>query len=1012
MPAIIDKVVVRESSITLPTYEITGENRNPVFRSQYGVVHIYPYTLQDEIASKPRDKEYHSLVLENRYLRVTVIPDLGGRVYSVYDKVSQREVFYKNSIIKFSPLAIRGAFFSGGVEFSFPVAHAPTTADPVNWDIRENNDNSASIAFGGLEHISGLRWMITLTLFPNRCALAQDVQLFNPSSIPGRYHYWTNASLDADDQTEFIYPLRRSRSYEYAGTASWPFARLDLIQNNPGLPGMEGVPMWPANRLQKPINFRWQKNMIAQVSIFGRNVDWDFFGAWQHSVNHGYAHYARARDVAGMKLWSWGNAPVGVVNQTALTDDGSVYAETQCGAMETQLDFDFLQPGKIRSWREWWLPLRDLGGLTCASAEMGALLQLKTANRQHVNLHIGLCPVRPVEKATVSLSIPGKVLAQETIELSPEKIWAANLNFNSRELAGNPITLSVVDNSGNILIDYTMDREPSPIVQDQQPGGDLLPAEKCYQTGLKHENFDNREQAKEAYKQALALSPDHSRANYRYGLMLIRSGELKSAADYLQKAASHGIGEAYYFLGTIALHLDQLDEAGIYFRAAKQGDRLFPDSLIGLGCIALRKKDWNQARDYFKKACTSSDVAVTASLLLGIALRRAGQEKDAQKELLGVFAVTPLNHPVLRELALSLGSSGQEFRGKLQRMLLDDRQYFLDLACFYINAGLSEDALQVIVEASESWDYAMLGYLAGFLNRKLQKQEDASQWFEKGFGASLDYVFPGRLEEIQALEVALQHNPKDYHAMYLLGNYYYAHERYQEAMHLWEDALEGLPSYDVLLRNLGLAYWQRNKDLPKAMATFENALEINPKNYDIYLHLDDLYKVEHLTDKRLWLLEKIQSMEEPREDVRKRKVAMLIELGRYEEALKIMTNEKFVPLEMDQSFHDLYARAWMQKAEFDLKSNQIEQAIFDYQKALEYPDNLGVGQPTTLAQAEILYQLGCAYESLGLYQEALASWQAAAREHHSYDNLLYEYVQKALDKLSRYSELGLETINP
>jgi hypothetical protein len=261
MPDLKEKVVVREETITLPTYDVKGENRNPVFRSQYGVAHIYPYTLLDDIDAKIKDKTYHTLVLENKYLLVTIIPDLGGRVYSVFDKISQRDVFYKNSIVRFAPLAIRGAFFSGGMEFSFPVAHAPTTCDKVNWDMHENTDGSASISIGGLEHISRLRWMITLTLFPDRCALAQDVYLFNPGPIAGRYHYWTNASLDANVGTEFVYPLHRARSYEYAGTASWPFARLDLILHDPGLPGMEGVPMWPANRLQSPVNFRWQKNI-------------------------------------------------------------------------------------------------------------------------------------------------------------------------------------------------------------------------------------------------------------------------------------------------------------------------------------------------------------------------------------------------------------------------------------------------------------------------------------------------------------------------------------------------------------------------------------------------------------------------------------------------------------------------------------------------------------------------------------------------------------------------------
>jgi len=305
--------------------------------------------------------------------------------------------------------------------------------------------------------------MITLTLFPDRCALAQDVWLYNPYIIPGRYHYWTNASLDADEKTEFIYPLNRVRSYEFAGTCSWPIARLDLILDDPGLPGMEGVPMWPAERIHAPVNFRWQKNMLAQVSIFGRNNAWDFFGAWQHSVNHGYAHFADHKDVAGMKLWSWGNAPVGVVNQSALTDDGSLYAETQCGAMETQLDFAFLPPAKMRSWREWWLPLRGLGGLTCASSEVGAHLHLAPAKEtDQVELTIGLCPVRNFEEARVEFSVPGKILLQERVALSPDNPWLSTIILPARELAGFPINLLVQDRTGQVVLDYTFTRIPAP----------------------------------------------------------------------------------------------------------------------------------------------------------------------------------------------------------------------------------------------------------------------------------------------------------------------------------------------------------------------------------------------------------------------------------------------------------------------------------------------------------------------------------------------------------------------
>ena len=997
-----------EGTIELPTYIIKGENCNPVFLSQYGVAHIYPYTLLDDIDSKPTEKTYHTLDLENRYLRVSVIPDLGGRVYSVYDKISQREVFYKNKIVKFSPLAIRGAFFSGGVEFSFPVAHAPSTTDSVNWYIRQNPDGSASISFGGLEHISRLRWMITLTLFPDVCALAQDVWLYNPYTIPGRYHYWTNASLDADDKTEFVYPLRRVRSYEFAGTASWPFARLDLIQQDPGLPGMEGVPMWPADRMQEPVDFRWQKNMLAQVSIFGRDVAWDFFGAWQHSVNCGYAHFADHRDVAGMKLWSWGNAAVGVVNQSALTDDGSLYAETQCGAMETQLDFAFLQPDDIRSWREWWIPLRGLGGLTCASDEAGARLKLTPSeNAGMIDFDLGVCPARNLGNALIQLSAPEKTLYSERTNLSPEQPKLVTFSASAKEIGGKPLRITVVDQEGQSVLDYTLDRDVSPvepfITQPQTP---VQTSEDFYQLGLKHENFDNREQAIIAYLNAIEILSENGEAQFRLGLMRLRAADYAKARLHLQKAVSVGLLEGNYYLGLIAVHENQLEVAHTFFRAVTPGNSLHLASLISLGTLALREKKWQQAIDLFNQVHQQDDKSIAALLLLGMAYRKAGKLGEARDKLLAVLNSDPLNHPALHEMALL--DPGGKYQASLLRFLTDDRQYILDLACYYISAGLLDEALIVLTDMAQDWQYPMIGYLAAYLCQTLNRKKEAGDWLHKFIGVKPDLVFPSRLEEVIALEYALKENPQDHKAKYYLGNFLYGHQRYEDGIRLWQEAVEGLADFDVIYRNLGLASWQRDKDFPRAIELFEKALSLNPQNQDLYLHLDDLYKVQGLTDKRQQILEKINALPGVREDVHKRSMLILVELGRYREALNIMEIEKFVPLEMDQSFHNLYVRALMQRADDQMTTGRMEDAITDYLKALEFPANLGVGEPTTLAQAHIYYHLGLAYENTGRFSEALTAWRQAASEHQPHGNDLYPYVQMALDKLSRYSELGFE----
>jgi tetratricopeptide (TPR) repeat protein len=217
-----------------------------------------------------------------------------------------------------------------------------------------------------------------------------------------------------------------------------------------------------------------------------------------------------------------------------------------------------------------------------------------------------------------------------------------------------------------------------------------------------------------------------------------------------------------------------------------------------------------------------------------------------------------------------------------------------------------------------------------------------------------------------------------------------------------------MAKFDVIYRNLALAAWLRENNLAEAVGLLEQCLALNPQNQDIYLHLDELYKALGLGEQREQLLHKINALPEPREDVRKRSILILVDRGDYEGALKIMLSTKFVPLEMDQSFHEVYVRGLLQRAEARLQSGDVDDAISDYQKALEFPENLGVGMPTTLAQAHIYYRLGLAYEQLGRFGDALDAWRSAALEHHPRGSALYGDVQQALDKLSRYSELGLE----
>ncbi|MCK4725046.1 MAG: tetratricopeptide repeat protein, partial [Anaerolineales bacterium] len=363
------------------------------------------------------------------------------------------------------------------------------------------------------------------------------------------------------------------------------------------------------------------------------------------------------------------------------------------------------------------------------------------------------------------------------------------------------------------------------------------------------------------------------------------------------------------------------DAAEEYYKTALP---YFSAALLGLVSVAFKHKRWAESVELLRQAQPSDEELSSVNSLLAMALKRSGKTAEAQPIFLQVLAQDPLNLLVLNELASFATKSDNEYKSKLQRLLDDDHQYILDLACFYLDAGLNDNALAILESASEQWNYPPLYYLIAYL---LGNSDAASTWRARASHAGLDLVFPSRLWEIIALQDALEINPEDYQAKYFLGNFYYSRQRYEEAIQLWEAALGGLHSFDIIHRNLGLAYWQQQGDLVKATQFFEKALGINPENQDLYLHLDDLYNQQNDHQKRAELLAKMGLLEPIREDLRKRKLAIMIDLNQYEQALKIMTNEEFVPLEMDQTFHNVYVRALLKNAQSHLDSGNVEDAI-------------------------------------------------------------------------------------
>ena len=198
---------------------------------------------------------------------------------------------------------------------------------------------------------------------------------------------------------------------------------------------------------------------------------------------------------------------------------------------------------------------------------------------------------------------------------------------------------------------------------------------------------------------ALRVADNHQKAHLRFGLMLLRSAQFKEADLHLSRAEKLGLIESSYYRGLIALFEGRLTDAEENFKSGRTSESHSTAAVMGLGKVALRNKKWDQAIGFFLQASQQAVRTVSPSTLLAIALRHAGKVEETRTELQQVLARDPLNHPALYELAIGNHPESEANQRKLQRILSDDDQYFIDLACYYIDAGLPGDALEVLKTA-------------------------------------------------------------------------------------------------------------------------------------------------------------------------------------------------------------------------------------------------------------------------------------------------------------------------
>jgi tetratricopeptide (TPR) repeat protein len=970
-----------EDTILIPTYERGPEDPNPpLLMGRRNPIHpgssiIYPYPLQETLFHRRADRKWRIFYLENKYLKLGILPELGGRLHFLFNKSTGEEALYHNHTLKWARIGIRGAWVSGGIEWNFPNGHTVTSSSPVDCAIRRNADGSASLMFGDIERVSRMRWSVAVTLHPDRALFETEMRLHNRTLLPNRYWFWANSAAPV------------GKSMEYITTATKVFTLKDVMS----FPVHGGT------------DIHWDRNHVEAQDMFCLNPRDEFVGWYNHDLEKGMVNVADRTEARGTKFFTWGNCDDGGIWEERLTDADGPYAEMQSGRFPTMGIWEILSPCSEESWKETWYPVSRIGAPVFANREAA----IAYAQASGAGPRLGVQVTRPQAGARLAVQAGNRTVWRRKLDLAPGTPFTAGLPAGAGK---GELSVCLTDAASRVLACWTRPagkRPERPVkgylkVEPTRPG---RRAEEQWLNGRDCEKLGDFQRAAEWYGRALKTEPGFSPALLGSGVLALRQGLCGPAREHFQNVLLDDPANeaARFYLASCHLVEENFAEAMEELKAVMRSRPFRAGAAALLGGLYLGQGDLAKAVEQLEKCAAQFPWNQDAAALLACALRHRGEAGRARGLVEEVLARDPLHFPSLAEDWFLAGRSGEAGR-RLAGTLRGEVQSYLELACDYARFGLWQEAFEVLSlyldGCGEGRVDAMACYHLGYYAEKLGRRE-AGAWYRQARKADPAFVFPHRLESERVLRRALAYSRDDARARYYLGNLLCAKARTEEAIAFWEQALAGEKRLSVLHRNLGRAYWKVRRDPDRAIARYQAALKCSPLDYKLYYELDCILVDCGLAEAREELFRDIPE-ELLANDVIAERVAMFhADCSRFDRTLEILAAGYFYPWEIYKGVRLLYVDAQIGKGLQLEAQGRHREAAACYREALKYPRHIGVGEPYHKANAEALYRVGCALERAKDKAGARRAWQQAAGEKRPAQNALCYYQARALQRLGQ-----------
>ncbi|MFA0088201.1 DUF5107 domain-containing protein [Vibrio sp. 10N.261.51.F12] len=951
--------------VIYPTYPLGKVDTNPMFLEkrvyQGSSGSVYPYGVVDSIGDEKQDKAYHAIYLENDFLKIMLLPELGGRIHRAYDKVKQRDFVYHNDVIKPALVGLVGPWISGGIEFNWPQHHRPTTFLPTDYRIEEHADGAVTVWMGEIEHMYGLKVSAGFKLYPNKSLIEITGKVYNPNDTPKQFLWWSNPAVKAGDDHQSIFPPDV--------TAVFDHGKRDVIDFPIATGEYYKVDYSPGTDISR------YRNIPVPTSYMAASSEYDFVGAYSHDENGGLLHVANHHIAPGKKQWTWGNCDFGLAWDRNLTDDNGPYIELMTGIFtDNQPDFTWLDANEEKVFVQNFLPYSDIGMVKNANTELALTLQ-----REGKSLSWGVYAIANLAAYKLTIRNTNEVLLETELNLNTGASLLETLACNS----DSRLTITVASPDGLKTLQYIehIDKQepiPDPATAPQKPA-EVASVDELYLIGQHLEQYHHATSSawdyynealrrdKQDYRSNLALATlEYERANYDAALAYVDAA-LERAHRYNKNPIC---GKASYLRACIYEKQGQLEDAFTNFFKSTWSGNCKDTGFYALGRVANAQGNYLEALEYVERSLQLNGVSYNAVALKAVVLSNLGQSEQA----LAYIDEQISEHPLPYALYFQRYQLTQDAAHlKLYVDLLGARDSnAIYLANLYISFGHCKQAIEIIELSSVNGALPTL-MLAGLID-DVARQDSLIAHAQTSFETNV--IFPNTLTEIELLS----NLPASAFVKHLLASFHYSKKSYQQAAALWREAIAVESNFAHAHRCLAIYAFNKCNDAQQALKHMRTAWELDQSDARVLFELDHLSKRAQVSiQTRLDLLLSHEVMVLKRDDLCCEFLALLNQTENHHKVAQIFEQRIFHPWEGGEGrVTGQFIAHKIHLAAACIDEQEFEQAIAYLQAALEYPENLGEGRLVGQTDNDIFFYLAHCYAGLSQTEMAKSHFEKAA----------------------------------